>query len=400
MFRTCIRRQALFVVLVVVLLATAAPAFASPSALESKKAERAQALAELEAMQHDLSVEVANYVRIGRQIQQAREEASRISSQVAEIEARLVVKEDALVERAVELYRGDRVALVFILLDAESATDLFNRIGYLLTISQRDAFLIQDVRLARSESLWLQQGMTDQLRMLSDLQYSAAAQRSKIESDIAAQQKRADELGRDVERLLAEERMRLVEFGSVPAGSFNPDLVIADAVFSDSKSMSVEDIQAFLDKQPGTLKSYVGVDHLGVRKSAAAMISEAAVEWGVNPKVILVTLQKEQSLLERAHPTQRAYDWAMGCGKMDSRTIGSFAGFGNQVWSGARILKKHTRPWSPGDQMKIDGSTVSPMSGGTRSLYKYTPHFHGVMSFWRLYWRYFGDPLAPPAVAA
>jgi hypothetical protein len=35
---------------------------------------------------------------------------------------------------------------------------------------------------------------------------------------------------------------------------------------------------------------------------------------------------------------------------------------------------------------------VRPSSSATYSLYRYTPHLHGATLFWRLYWRYFGDP--------
>jgi hypothetical protein len=36
---------------------------------------------------------------------------------------------------------------------------------------------------------------------------------------------------------------------------------------------------------------------------------------------------------------------------------------------------------------------VYPSNAATFTLYRYTPHFHGNTSFWRLYWHYFGDPV-------
>jgi hypothetical protein len=122
------------------------------------------------------------------------------------------------------------------------------------------------------------------------------------------------------------------------------------------------------------------------------MIADAAMGWGVSPKVILVTLQKEQSLISRPGADQNALDWAMGCGKMDSRTIASYAGFGNQIWGGARALARNRGSWHAGVSISIDGSSVYPSNASTHSLYRYTPHFHGNTSFWKLYWRYFGDP--------
>jgi hypothetical protein len=157
--------------------------------------------------------------------------------------------------------------------------------------------------------------------------------------------------------------------------------------------MTVEDIQAFLEKQPGSLGRYVGPDHAGQSKSAAAMIAEASSRWGVSPKVVLATLQKEQSLLSRPFPTQRAQDWAMGCGKMDGRTLNKYRGFGNQIWYGAASLSKNAGRWRQGATLNIDGNHVQPANAATFGLYRYTPHVRGTMSFWLIYWRYFGDPL-------
>jgi hypothetical protein len=136
------------------------------------------------------------------------------------------------------------------------------------------------------------------------------------------------------------------------------------------------------------------MDHNGVNKSAAEMIADAAVAWNVSPKVILVTLQKEQSLLGRSGPSQTALDWALGVGKTDSSTIYKYQGFGNQIWWGAATLNNNAERWKPGAQLLIDGNYVVPSNGATHSLYRYTPHIRGNTSFWLLYWRYFGDPRA------
>jgi carbohydrate-binding DOMON domain-containing protein len=168
--------------------------------------------------------------------------------------------------------------------------------------------------------------------------------------------------------------------------------VISEAAFLAAGSMSAEGIQAFLNGQAGDLKSYSGPDHNGATRTAAQMIAEAASAWGVSPKVIIATLQKEQSLISRAGASQYALDWAMGCGKAESYTISSYKGFGNQVWNGARVLMKNRAGWRAGAMLPIDGSAVYPTNAATYTLYRYTPHFAGATSFWRLYWRYFGDP--------
>jgi hypothetical protein len=155
--------------------------------------------------------------------------------------------------------------------------------------------------------------------------------------------------------------------------------------------MSADTIQAFLNNQSGPLKSYSGPDHNGNTRTAAQMIAEASAAFGVSPKVVLATLQKEQSLLTKSGG-QNAMDWAMGCGKTDSVTYTQYKGFGNQIWGGAQKLISNRSYWRPGISLSIDGTTVYPKNASTHAQYRYTPHFGGVTSFWRIYWRYFGDP--------
>ena len=158
--------------------------------------------------------------------------------------------------------------------------------------------------------------------------------------------------------------------------------------------MSAAQIQAFLDGQPGALKNYRGRDHNGVVKSAAEMIADASVAFDVSPKVILATLQKEQSLLSTKNPSQSQYNGAMGAGMPDSKkNVGSMQGFGNQVWWGAQKQDKNAKLWHPGVFEPVDGTNVYSANPGTHAQYRYTPHFSGVMSFWMIYWRYFGNPL-------
>lgn len=373
--------------------ASTASVTATDAAVEAKKAEQAAALAELDRMRIDLGAQVSAYLELGKEIDRTRVEVLDVTSQLAQQEDSLAQLERAYESRVVQLYRTDRVGMLEILFTATSLQDLFSRAQYLTSVSSRDSLLVDDVRKARSESLWLQSHLEERVARMEQLQVDADNQRSRIESDLAAQQARATALGTDIASLLRKGSYS-PGTGATPSGDFNPDYVIAEQNYRDADSMTAEQIQAFLEAQSGTLATYKAKDHNGVTKLTSQMIAEAAQAWGVSPKVILVSLQKEQSLLTRAHPSQKAYDWAMGCGRADSRTYYQYQGFGNQIWWGAQKLQKNADKWSSGTTLKIDGSVVRPTNPGTYGLYKYTPHFPGVMSFWMIYWRHFGDPLA------
>ena len=183
---------------------------------------------------------------------------------------------------------------------------------------------------------------------------------------------------------------------------FDRSNVISDANMLAASCMSAADIQTFLNGQPGVLKAstFRPPDHNGVRKSAAQMIYDAAQGWGISPKVILTTLQKEESLLGNPAPSAFALKWAMGCGYTDSGPLPGYDGFGRQIWLGTRTLASHRAGWIPGTADRIDGVTIYPADASTWSLYSYTPHFGGNLSFWNLWRKYFGDDpkAAPPAI--
>lgn len=367
---------------------------ASPnaSALEAKKAEQAEAQAELERMRNQLAAKVEQYVAAGRKMARFRAEIIEVTAEIDKLDADLARMQDLLSRRAVQLYRGDRISMVEVILGTRSFQDLIVRTQYLVMINEHDARLMDEMNLTRTESLWLEHRLSDRLSQLENLQQTADEQRSQIETDVALQEAKARDIGQDIASLLRGYTPGAA--GAAPSGAFNPDTLITDANYRAADSMSVEDIQSFLAAQGGTLDTYRALDHTGAEKSTAEMIKEAAVAWGVSPKVILVKLQKEQSLLSRKNPGQKAYDWAMGCGRADSRTFYQYQGFGKQIWFGTQKLHTNSLPWRAGMQRTIDGSVVTPTNASTWSLYRYTPHLHGNMSFWMLYWRYFGDPLA------
>jgi peptidoglycan hydrolase CwlO-like protein len=376
------------------LSATPQPVPEAPATVAGKQAERKAALAELEYMREELKERVSEYVSLGRRIARVQSEIIEVQADLDEVNGEVIVKERAVRERVVQMYRGDRAGLLEALLDARSIQDFMARAHYLIIISQRDSRTLNELRLARTESMWLQQTLLERADTLMAMQAEADTRREAIEADITSQEERAQELGEDIALLMRPAPRPQTASGGEQQGEFDPYAVMSEAVFRNTASMTEADIQAFLERQPGTLKHYRAPDHSGEMKTAAQMISEAAATWNINPQVILVKLQKEQSLLARTNPTQSNYDWAMGCGKMDGSTLYKYQGFGNQVWYGAASLNNNAERWKPGASLKITGNDIVPANSATYSLYKYTPHLGGTMSFWMLYWRYFGDPLA------
>src|ERR1039458_8100627 len=85
--------------------------------------------------------------------------------------------------------------------------------------------------------------------------------------------------------------------------------LINDAVYLNSNSMNQAQIQLFLVSQDSYLasySSYSGRDNANVL--ASQIIYEASQDYGINPQVIMATIQKEQSLITDPSPAQSQLD--------------------------------------------------------------------------------------------
>jgi hypothetical protein len=201
----------------------------------------------------------------------------------------------------------------------------------------------------------------------------------------------------------------------VPAAdtsAFRPNNIITDAVFYDSGSMSAAQIQTFLNQQganctpasggPACLKNYRMTSETqpadayckgryagAANETAAAIIAKVSMACGINPRVILVMLQKETGLVTRTTPTAHLYNRAMGFGCPDNaggQCSAVYPGFFRQVYFAARQFQRYDAGVSGGYKAGISnniqfnpdaGCGASPVviaNQATANLYNYTPY--------------------------
>ncbi|MBI2637201.1 MAG: hypothetical protein HYW81_03355 [Parcubacteria group bacterium] len=195
------------------------------------------------------------------------------------------------------------------------------------------------------------------------------------------------------------------------AASFNPNYIISDVELEDVDSLSQDAIQRFLESKGSFLAKFTDVVN-GIRNPASQIIYEEARLYQISPKVILAMLQKEQSLITAASPSQDQLNWATGFGICDScskndPSVQSFRGFYNQVSLFAekvrsnylRDLKSLGRTltgWGPErSKTTLDGFEVTPANNATAVPYTYNPYQGGEsgiganFNFWRIWQRYF-----------
>ncbi len=184
---------------------------------------------------------------------------------------------------------------------------------------------------------------------------------------------------------------------------FNPNFLISDEEIQNFQSMDRADIQAFLEDYESFLARYRALDKDGIERMASDIIYRAAQEHQINPKYLLVKLQKEQSLVTDKFPTQKQFDGACGYGITDGCGWNCEAylnnkGFGKQVDSSAGIIRWYydnvnKEIWikRPNLTYIIDGQVVMPQNYATAFLYTYTPHIEGNKNFWSLWQSWFGQ---------
>lgn len=255
------------------------------------------------------------------------------------------------------------------------------------------------------------------------------------------------------------------ETNALSGNQFKPGRIMDDAIFFSPAGMSSAQIQHFLNSKvpacdtngdkpyAGTtrrayaaskgvstpficLKSYTqntperpaesGLCNYMSPKSnqtAAQIIYDVANSCNVNPKVLLVLLQKEQSLVTDDWPWPVQYEKATGFACPDTAPCDpSYAGFFYQVHSAARQFKRYSVDshlfnyrakrnnnilWHP--NAACGSSTVYIENQATAGLYNYTPYrpnqaalnnlygtgdgcsSYGNRNFWRMYNDWFGS---------
>ncbi|MBI5077262.1 hypothetical protein HZB94_02690 [Candidatus Falkowbacteria bacterium] len=199
--------------------------------------------------------------------------------------------------------------------------------------------------------------------------------------------------------------MSIVPTIEVFAIDFNNGYIISDSDLTDDNSMDLSEINAFLKNKNSALASKNFINKDGETKSAAEIIWQATLNYKVNPKFLLVLLQKEQSIIEDGTPTQKQFDWAMGYGVCDAcdpdeEGLLIFKGFGTQVdraaWRQRWYIDNKEINWlkKAGQSYVIDGYVVIIANQATANLYNYTPHIQGNYLFWKIWNRWFTQKYA------
>ena len=214
----------------------------------------------------------------------------------------------------------------------------------------------------------------------------------------------------------------------LPSAGFKAGYIISDSNFYNGTSMTAAQIQSFLTQQvprctigdagrkagskwgsttiaahclrnlqintqSRSANAYCNAYTGASNETAAQIIAKVAVACGISPKVLLVRLQLEQSLVLDTWPTVRQFSFAMGWNCPDSGPGNSAncnngsAGFLDQVYGSAWQVKRYKAlpneyrykayrtnaiQWHP--NASCGTSNVYIENAATAALYIYTPY--------------------------
>jgi hypothetical protein len=178
----------------------------------------------------------------------------------------------------------------------------------------------------------------------------------------------------------------------------NSLLSSSNFIYNSDKALIESDIQSFLEKKKSVLKDNIKIYAINSDGNAydtgrsvkpSTVIHEAAKDGKINPKVILVTLQKEASIITSSNTNvkRRAFYYAMDYGATDGGDITTYTGFDKQVELAAKWMYSK---WLDDSELsvykKVNGGKSKTIDGVTYAgkiyvdtypawvLYTYTPH--------------------------
>ena len=206
------------------------------------------------------------------------------------------------------------------------------------------------------------------------------------------------------------------EAEALTTAGFDPGYIISDYQMGNYNSMNEADIQAFLKSKNSCNNTNIGGYTAGAKvnyyseisppstwhvanghfvcmadedmngQTAAHIIYRAAQDYRINPQVLIVLLEKEQSLVRDTYPYSGQYRSATGYGCPDTAACSSrYYGFENQVRNAAALFRtvldggwtnyplgENYVQYNP--NAACGGSVVNIRSLATSALYRYTPY--------------------------
>jgi hypothetical protein len=151
---------------------------------------------------------------------------------------------------------------------------------------------------------------------------------------------------------------------------------------ADFNALEVIDDKLFVYSNTSNFKDWLANKSLVLSTTVVDGVSfidkllVSAFQNNLNPKLLLATCQREQSLITTKAPTPKQLNRAFGAGCTDSGDLTGITGLAKQIDLSAATYKKWFTAAKVPVIMSVDDATkkIDIQNAATYALYKYCPH--------------------------
>ena len=191
--------------LALVALPLAGPAVPAPS-VESKQAEAAQVLAQIQSLDANLELKVEAYNAAQIELDKIAAEQRANERRLKIAKSNLGSAQGNLEARLVELYKGGTTDLVEVLLGSSSLDEILDGIETANRVSEQDTQILDEVRRFRAEVKQREAQLKDARAHQEQVVAERAAQKQAIEGQLAERQSLLSSIKDQIAELQAQER--------------------------------------------------------------------------------------------------------------------------------------------------------------------------------------------------
>ncbi len=348
------------------------------SELAALRDRSAQLGTQLDLARAELAVVTAEFERVSGLLAQVREQVADVEARLVELREKIAVLDDELIAVAADIerrtsdleereallqdhlrsaYERSQTSLLEILLSADSLDEATTQVGYLMTVSDQDTVLADEVRAIRAELETRRATLRDGRRALADARAVALDEEAALKA-------RREELTA-LEAQLADLRVAADQKRAEQAAALNESLAAEDdvqAMIADNEraAEAAASLAAQLQRQAAAQAAAIEEARRRAAEEAARAAAEAAANatstygfrWPERPTTVTQEWGPTTFALEPPYTYHGTYyphfhagiDFTSGCG-----TRIYAAGAGVVVASGQPLL-----PWDSGFGVVVD----------------------------------------------
>ncbi|MFA6001717.1 MAG: NlpC/P60 family protein [Thermoleophilia bacterium] len=187
------------------LLLIAVPAFASPD-LSSKQAEADRISAEIATINQSAEQAVERYNQANVELENTKQQITENEKALSEATAKLIEAQKRLDRRVENIYRQGSTSLIDVVVNTTTFHDFMSRFDLLGRIGERDRADVQEVQGYKNEVESARTGLDQARQKQEELLNTLAAEKSSVESQLAARQTVLSGVQGEVAQILAQQQ--------------------------------------------------------------------------------------------------------------------------------------------------------------------------------------------------